>query len=188
MIRELKKTYPSINVTASANNTLPIYRATNGAYEYHCRGAGSDQNTSVEYVIRFSDFQTALDQINNFVLLIGASIPLDEKCLTHLQFCLYELVANTVEHASFKTSTPEIQVELFTGSDYVEVVYRDNSEPFRTSDPMSIDIHHKIKEGEKRGLGLFLLHQITTELKHDRIDKWNHTTFRLTRNFQPQEA
>ena len=143
---------------------------------------------SVEYVVQLPDLESALDHVNRIAVLIGASIPLDEQCLARLEFCLHELVANVVEHGAFKTPQPEIRVELLIPSDWVHVVYSDNSSAFRPADRLNVDMPNKIKEGHKRGFGIFLLHRITEDLKHERKNEQNKVTFRLKRDIQSQEA
>jgi anti-sigma regulatory factor (Ser/Thr protein kinase) len=188
LLDDLKKDYPGIILRKSTRNK----RTKRGVIEDVCiyRGESSNDDNirTVEYVIRLADFKSALDRVNKVVLIVGSSISLDERCLSHLEFCLHELVANTIEHAAFTTSAPEIQVRLVTRPDSVHIAYRDNAEPFRPSQTLEVDISNRIKEGKKRGFGIFLLHQITEAFKHERDKDWNKTTFYLKRNLQPQEA
>jgi anti-sigma regulatory factor (Ser/Thr protein kinase) len=187
MLRDLKKRCSSISVRLLSGGKPTKKSSTEGA---GCEGEGPDNrgHIPVEYVVRLSDFQHALDRINSIVLLIGLSIPLDERCLSHLEFCLHELVANTVEHAAFTADTPEIQVRMTARPDSVHIAYRDNADPFQPSDRLEVDISDRIKEGKKRGFGIFLLHQIADAFTHGRVSKWNNITFRIKRNLQPQEA
>jgi anti-sigma regulatory factor (Ser/Thr protein kinase) len=155
---------------------------------YRLPAGGADRTTTVEYAIRLSDFQSAMDRINSVLLILGSSIPLDEKCLTHLEFCVHELVANSVEHGVFTTHTPAIEIAFVVRRDTVDVLYRDNAEPFRPSSRLEVDIPGEIRDGKKRGLGIYLIHQLTEELKHEREDEWNNTTFRIKRELELQEA
>ncbi len=155
---------------------------------YRLRASGTDRTTTVEYAISLSDFQSALNRINLVLRIVGSSIPLDERCLTRLEFCVHELVANSVEHAAFTTHKPAIEIAFVVRKDAVDVTYRDNAEPFHPSNRLEVDISHKIMDGKKRGLGIHLIRQLTEELKHERENEWNNTTFRITRELELQEA
>jgi len=188
MLTTLAKTYGSIKLVRLTRDRVVTFTATNGSYVYQSRNPKAGTKWSAEHTIRFFDLPTAVDHINDLVLLTGSSIPLDRRCLDHLQLCLYELIANTVEHALFKVDSPEIQIRLLTHSDSVHVSYRDNAESFQSIFVPHQFIHHRIKAGEKRGLGLFLLQQFCETFDHERDDDWNITTFCLKRNIQPQEV
>jgi anti-sigma regulatory factor (Ser/Thr protein kinase) len=105
-----------------------------------------------------------------------------------MEFCVHELVANSVEHAAFTTHTPAIEIALVVRKDAVHVLYRDNAEPFHPSSRLEVDISGKIRDGEKRGYGIHLIHQFTEEFRHERENDWNSTTFRIRRELELQEA
>jgi anti-anti-sigma factor len=143
-----------------------------------------DAEEPVGYRLRFIASTNTLERLTTAVLLLGASIPLDDKSLSHLRLCVYELAANTLEHGEFPGGTPEIAVSFWFSDSHVIVDYRDNAEPFSTACEKTIDVGEKIKNRSKRGLGLFLLHRITEDLEYQRVGAENSTRFKVERKDQ----
>lgn len=135
----------------------------------------------VEYRFVFSKLSAVLDDLTAAVLIAGVAMPLDQRALAHLRLCLYELAANTVEHARFGDALPEIRVEIVADRNRIEVDYRDNAAGFSTIHQGRIDIGEKIRGKSKRGLGLYLLGRMTTGLKYERESGWNRTRFAINR-------
>jgi len=185
LLEEIKSAHVGVKLAELRDERLPM---VNDSCMYRHSTAGGDASSSVEYVICLSDFGSALDRINTVVRLVGSSIPLDENCLTHLEFCIHELVANSIEHAAFGERRPAIEVILTAYSDSVGVRYRDNGDPFSAADRLKVDISRRIKDGHKRGFGIYLIHQFTENFKREHDDEWNSTMFRIKRDSELQEA
>jgi anti-sigma B factor antagonist len=131
----------------------------------------------VNYGITFRNMKTVLAEVTQFVLLIGNSVPLGERALSHLRLCLYELAVNSVEHGHFTTKAPMITVRIGITGDMVVTTYGDNALPFQTTGTPDVDIEQQIRGGIRRGLGLFMVRRLTSDLKFTRIRRWNRTTF-----------
>jgi anti-sigma B factor antagonist len=134
-----------------------------------------------EYQLAFTNLTTVLDDLTAAILICGIAMTLDQRTLSHLRLCLYELAANTVEHASFRGATREIRVEIAAERNKIEVDYRDNAAEFSTIHEGRIDIGDRIRGKSKRGLGLFLLGRMTMGLKYERESGWNRTRFAIRR-------
>ncbi|MBP2681118.1 MAG: anti-sigma factor antagonist, partial [Candidatus Krumholzibacteriota bacterium] len=134
-----------------------------------------------EYRVIFTNLATALDDLTAAVLIGGAVLSLDQRTLAHLKLCLYELTANTVEHARFEGAQPEIRVEIVAGKNRIDVEFRDNAAEFSTIRERRIDIGERIRGKNKRGLGLYLLGRMTTGLRYERESEWNRTRFSISR-------
>jgi anti-anti-sigma factor len=106
----------------------------------------------------------------------------------HLRLACYELVANTVEHADFDTSNPEIRIGIRFGHRGVRVSYRDNGAEFNTETLKNVDIGGKITRGERRGLGLFMLRQIAESFTYERSKGWNVTSLSITYEHPERES
>jgi anti-sigma B factor antagonist len=134
-----------------------------------------------EYRFVFTNLTTILDDLTAAVLICGSAMSLDQRTLSHLRLCLYELAANTAEHASFAGASPEIRVEIAAERNRIDVGYRDNASEFSTIREGRFDIGERIRGKSKRGLGLFLLGRMTVGLKYARETGWNRTRFAIRR-------
>jgi anti-sigma B factor antagonist len=149
---------------------------------FACSGRYDDSGSSVEYEFSCRDLYAVLDHLTTAVLIVGYSVPLDEDSLSRLRLCLYELATNTVEHGTFDHARPEIRVSLIVGEDCIVAKYSDNARAFSTLRGRRIDIGEKISRRAKRGLGLFLLNNITEGLSYERDSAWNRTSFIIHRD------
>jgi anti-sigma B factor antagonist len=142
-------------------------------------GRGRGERTEHGFV--FTDLDTVVDDLTSAVLIVGIAVSLDQRALSHLRLCLYELAANTVEHAEFQGAQPEIRVGIAADKNRIEVDYSDNAAEFSTIREERIDIGERIRGKHKRGLGLYLLGRMTTGLKYERDAGRNRTTFAINR-------
>jgi anti-sigma B factor antagonist len=146
------------------------------------RAAGRrESGERVEYRLVLSDLSTVIEDVSAAVLIAGIALWLDERTLARLRLCLYELTANTVEHADFHGRSPEIRIGVVAANGRVSVDYADNAEEFPTAASRAVDIEERMRTKSKRGLGLFLLGRMASGLGYERRAGWNHTTFAITR-------
>jgi anti-sigma B factor antagonist len=138
-------------------------------------------NFTYEYQINLNDIQHLVSFINDFTILTGHSLLLDEMTLNNLRLCIYELAMNTLEHGSFKKATPSVSLCYVTSDTRIKITYMDNGEPFITAHKAPVDINRNIEESRKRGLGLYILNRISEDLTYRRYGKWNVTRFTLKR-------
>jgi anti-anti-sigma factor len=109
------------------------------------------------------------------VVMVGLAANLDDVARNQLRFFAYELAVNSVEHGRF-SSRPEIRLDVAVGDRIMELVYRDNAEPFVTDEHTALDLADKIANSEKRGFGLYILNQMGKSFNYERKDGWNTTT------------
>jgi anti-sigma B factor antagonist len=182
----LRKSVNRMTLNATSHDDLRKRAGARGRGENEARGSYGP-NKVAEHKIRLCDMEIAAERIGQLVLLLGTSLALDDESLSMLRLCLYELASNTVEHAAFGSENPEIRVTLVTQPDRVEVVYRDNASRFSTTNHKEINIERKMKDGHKRGLGLFMLDKIAQDLIYQRHGDWNETTFTIARSTDTSE-
>ena len=132
------------------------------------------------YEFEFDADRRVLDRVSEFALIVGAAAGLDTFGVSRLRLAVYELAVNTVEHATFD-GPGKIRLGFATTNGNVDVTYDDNAASFETVTSGQVDIDNKIKKGDKRGLGLFLLAKIASDLAWDHAGGWNRTSFRLAR-------
>jgi len=131
------------------------------------------------YLLTVTDVPSGLSMVSDFAMVCGMAAALNSRALTRLHLTLYELAANTIEHAVFESRCPALEVEMSFGEAAVEVRFRDNALAFSTAEHGVVDIEKKIKAQERRGLGLYLLGEVAEGLSFERKDGWNCTSFRV---------
>lgn len=146
--------------------------------------AVGEQNisTCTEYILETGVSYSDLQCINQFALLTGKSISLNERTLMLLRLTIHELAANSIEHGIFTCPNPEMHIQLIIDDLYVKVDYRDNASHFPTSVESQIDITDQADRINKRGLGLIILNQLVNDLIYERKNEWNLTSYELKRN------
>lgn len=133
---------------------------------------------TIEYELRFCDMDTAVERCTIATVLIGIASGLDDTTRAHLRLCAHELAVNTVEHGR-SPKTPEICVSIQTSDGITALSYRDNTRKFVTSTKPTLDMAKKVRDGDRRGLGLFILNKLVDRIDYERIDGWNVTSISL---------
>lgn len=187
LLMELRKAFERLTIDGVCRDELRGEFAAGSFVDCNAALGTFGRDKVAEHSIRLCNMRMAPERIGQLVLLIGTSLALDDEALHLLRLCLYELVANTAEHADFDSSEREIQVTLTTHPDCIEVAYRDNAGKFSTVKRRKINVRKKMKCGDKRGLGLFMLDRISENLDYKRQDGWNETTFRIPRSPEMSE-
>ncbi len=181
MLQQIQSTVQTDEARVETAVTPPGSTTYCAACEFECVKPPNDSGKHIEYRICCTEPNNTLEQLTTAVLLLGASVPLDEASLSYLRLCLYELAANSLEHGEFQGKRPVVSVSLSFGDTDIDVTYTDNAAPFSTAVKKSINVGDKIRQRSKRGLGLFLLQEIATELDYKRVRNENSTRFKIER-------
>jgi len=184
-LQHLAKKWHITLLSVDATNPPDPSRPHSHNFEFLCVSAPTTtdpRQASVDYRLRCHTFDDVLNVTTHFVVLVGASIPLDSRLLSRLRLGVYELTVNTIEHAKFVEPTPQIDIVLQVTPDTIVAVYQDNATVFNTDNHDAISIENKINTGDKRGLGLSMIAKLSADLKFERKGKWNRTTFIIDRH------
>lgn len=172
-----------------ARGLTPIVAENHAVVErtptWSCRDVGLE-GCGVEYSIGIDRHADMLDRVTTAVILIGEACAMEEVTRKHLRFCMYELAINTIEHGMFAGCQLELHITIRPEPGAVHVTYRDNGRMFATDGREGVDVGRKIARGEKRGLGLFLLHNLT-RMEYRRVRGWN-TTILVLESRAPSET
>jgi anti-sigma B factor antagonist len=187
LLMALRQDFERMTIEAVALDDLALDHAGTDGKCNRLAGGACDEYGVSEYCVRLCDMEQATEHIGQIIPLLGTSLGLDDDTLSLLRLCLYELAVNTVEHAHFADGPGEIQAKIITRPNKIDLTYCDNSAEFSTSDHDHVDITKKMKNGDKRGLGLFMLHQISSNLRYRRRNEWNETTFQLKRSAETSD-
>jgi anti-sigma B factor antagonist len=137
--------------------------------------------TFIEYTLRGLAAEPLLQNLKDFALLVGLSISLERRLISRLRLGIYELAVNSIEHGTFLSSHPQLEICIGITPNLVEVMFKDNATSFPTANRAEVSIEEHINAGRKRGLGLSLVGKLSTSLRFERILNWNCTTFTLNR-------
>lgn len=182
MLQELrKKTHEAATVTLAPKGSA-LSAPEDPSRQFGCVREPGDDGDGIQYEFRCRSLCSVLDDLTVATMLVGNSIPLDEESLLRMRLSLYELGANSVERGRFDHRPPETKFRIAVAVDHLDITYLDNADEFCTVTPHKADIGRSIDEGRKRGLGLFVLQRITTDLSYERDGIWNSTRFKIERN------
>jgi len=148
--------------------------------------AGDKWPGALEYQFRAQTLADVVGRVATTTILIGLATALDETSRGHLRLFAYELAMNCVEHGSFGEATPDIRMDITMTDTGITVSYRDNANIFMTGNHLHLDVDRKIAEGDKRGLGLFIMNRLARTFDYRRLGEWNVTT--LTMNAGHDDA
>ena len=140
---------------------------------------GAEPPGPLQYQVRLQGLDEAATRMTTAAILVGLSAELDETSRGHLRLFAYELVVNSVEHGGFGEATPDIRMDITMTEKGITVSYRDNANIFMTGSHLHLDVDRKIEEGDKRGLGLFIINRLARTFDYRRLGEWNVTTLTM---------
>lgn len=176
VINEMCEKYGAQIVTGD----LPVHELDGRNHLWTCSdpAAMEDPDMPARYCMEFLDMDNVSDRIGAAMMLIGSASRVDPTTTRHMRLCGYELATNTVEHGS-STREKEISVTVDIFPTEIGIRYSDTADPFVTMDGRKINVGEKIKRGEKRGLGLFILNKLAKSMTYERLDDTNVTELLL---------
>ncbi|MCK7613283.1 ATP-binding protein [Roseibium sediminicola] len=93
-----------------------------------------------------------------------------------------ELFSNTVSYGYPEGTADEITVSAALGPDHVELTLTDRAMPFDSAAAPAVpDASESVDLKVVGGLGLFLVHQLAEEVRHERTGDTNRTIVRVAR-------
>jgi serine/threonine-protein kinase RsbW len=78
-----------------------------------------------------------------------------------------EAITNVIEHAYEEEANGDVEVEIDVDSIKFCVYIRDHGKYFNPCDVPDIDVMEKIKEGRKKGFGIFLMRRVMDEVRYE---------------------
>ena len=84
-----------------------------------------------------------------------------------------EAVSNVIEHGYDKSHNGDIEIEVESNEEKFAVYIRDSGAAFDPNSMNDIDIAKHIKEGKRKGLGIFLMRRIMDEVRYTSKDNKN---------------
>jgi anti-sigma regulatory factor (Ser/Thr protein kinase) len=138
------------------------------------------EGTDIQYQLVIKRFDMGADWVLSAIQLICSSLGIEDIPAGNLRLCAYELVANCIEHGVFETLTPTVVLNMSFRENDVEVTYLDNGTPFVSSSPLVNLVEEQAQSGSRRGLGLFIIHRLGSDVDSRRTDDWNVTSFKIS--------
>ncbi len=114
--------------------------------------------------------------IGDFVSAAAARAGLDARAVYHVQTAVDEAVANIIYHAyDFEGQGPiELTCETRAGAFVVTIV--DYGNPFDPSAVPAPNVNAQLNERKEGGLGMFLMHKLMDDVRHEFRDRHNVLT------------
>ena len=107
-----------------------------------------------------------LTEVRTFVseMLIKSTMPKEHE--NKIILAVDEAVSNVIEHGYDKSHNGDIEIEIESNEERFAIYIRDSGRTFDPNSMNDIDISKNIKEGKKRGLGIFLMRRIMDEVRY----------------------
>ncbi len=77
-----------------------------------------------------------------------------------------EAVSNIIEHAYGNHTSGTIEIEVETTEEIYRICIRDQGKSFQPPARAEVDIQEHIRQGNKRGLGIFLMRRVMDEVNY----------------------
>ncbi len=113
-------------------------------------------------------------------LAAGADLP--DAVRRTLLLIVEELFSNTVAYGYPEGRADEIAISAALEKNHVELTLTDRAAPYDNgADPFAPDLAGTVEQRDIGGLGLFLVHQLSDEVRHERVGDTNRTTVLVPR-------
>lgn len=127
----------------------------------------------VERALTFTSEVLVLEAVRDFVREATLAVEPSEAALYRLQLVVVEAVTNVIEHAYEGEAGRPIELEIACQGRTVKMTLRDRGRPFDLVSHPDPDISGHLTQGQKGGLGVFLMRQLLEELSLQRENGWN---------------
>ena len=123
---------------------------------------------SVHKELVASNNTSHLVSIRQIVAEAATESNFDESETNRIVLAVDEAVSNVIEHAyeDCEGQSGDIQVTIDADDTKFEVIIADNGKQFDPGNIDEPDIVEHVKQGKKKGLGIFLMRQIMDEVKY----------------------
>lgn len=119
---------------------------------------------------------TELAQLPILVEELRKEIGLNEEECFNLNLALEEAVTNVISYAFTDDEVQTFTVDVLTKADQVEITITDNGVPFDPTEVPAVDTTAPAEERQIGGLGIFLIMQLMSDVKYQRINNTNVLT------------
>lgn len=119
---------------------------------------------------------TELAQLPILVEELRKEIGLNEEECFNLNLALEEAVTNVISYAFTDDEVQTFTVDVLTKADQVEITITDNGVPFDPTEVPAVDTTAPAEKRQIGGLGIFLIMQLMSDVKYQRINNTNVLT------------
>lgn len=116
--------------------------------------------------LRVSNDTRNLINVRNFVQGMIRRSALDPMEENKVILAVDEAISNIIEHGYGPNRNGSIEVEITTDARSFIVTIRDEGRVFDPKSREKIDIERHVREGRRRGLGIFLMRRIMDEVRY----------------------
>ncbi|GAA0783534.1 ATP-binding protein [Roseibium denhamense] len=121
-----------------------------------------------------------LSRIYEFIDQTAETCDLPDDTRRSIALVIEELFSNTVSYGYPSRTKDEIRITIECARDGVTIHLLDNAQTFDISEAPVLDLtNDNIDDMKVGGLGLFLVHQISRDIRHERTENGNSITIEL---------
>jgi anti-sigma regulatory factor (Ser/Thr protein kinase) len=121
-------------------------------------------NANAQFSGKITQLRRMLYWIRSQLIIAG----LDESSVHKVEIASEEALVNIIRHA-YKNQTGTIEINVYEGEPFVEIVIRDHGPPFNPLDrDVSFDRSAGIDEREIGGLGILFIREYMDEVRYQR--------------------
>ncbi len=108
-----------------------------------------------------------LTVVRDFIsrLLHQSALPKEDE--NKIILAVDEAVTNVIEHGYDQQNEGSIEIDIVSSPSSFKITIRDTGKVFNPTSSPSLNIQNHVKEGRKKGLGIFLMRQIMDEVQYN---------------------
>ena len=123
--------------------------------------------------LHFTSDVARLEEVRQFVREATDGLRPSETSLFELQLVVVEAVTNVIEHAYQGIAGKPIFLEIECAGRDILLTLRDRGHPFDLGSHPDLDVARHVADGNRGGLGVFLMRRFLSDLALAREDGWN---------------
>ncbi len=123
--------------------------------------------------LNFTSEVAILEAVREFVREATSPLAPSEVALYQMELVVVEAVTNVIEHAYAGCSGQPIALEIRAQGRLVELTLRDRGRSFDLVAHPDPDVAQRVAQGQRGGLGVFLMRQLLDNLALEREAGWN---------------
>ena len=122
---------------------------------------------SGRHILVIDNDTAQLDQLRLFIRENLADCSLSGSCQNKVVLAVDEAVSNIIQHAYDGHAPGSIEVEVELQVDRLTIIIRDSGRQFDPSRHEHPEISEHVRDGRRRGLGIFMMRRIMDEVHYN---------------------
>ena len=137
-----------------------------------------DSQNDQKYSLFIAAVEDNVDRASRCACILAVALGFSSLVSFEVQFAVYELVMNVIEHGLEPDSYDWIHVDLERKGDRLIISIVDRGSAFDPMGDDAFDLEEYIRVGKRRGLGLIMTRRIAEQITYHRESGYNKTILR----------